>query len=156
MVARRPAENSHLSHPNTESTESKPIAINTQELQGQWNELRGKIRERWDQLTDEDLRVEGGNLDQLIGRIQKRTGEGREAIEAFLTDLTSQGFSAVARAAHAGDRLREGYDQVAERTREGYRRAKGMVRHNPGSSVATAFGLGLIVGVLFGMTLWSR
>jgi uncharacterized protein YjbJ (UPF0337 family) len=140
------------------------MAINSQELQGRWNELRGKIREKWGQLTDDDLRVEGGNLDQFIGRIQKRTGEGREAIEAFLTDLTSQGSSAVARAAesardyaaHAGERLSEGYDQVAERSREGYRRAEGMVRHHPGSSVATAFGLGFIIGVLFGMTLRSR
>lgn len=140
------------------------MGINAQELQGQWNELRGEVKKRWGQLTDDDLKVQGGNFDQLVGRIQKKTGEGREAIEEFLSGLTSSGASLVGRAAetardyaeHAGERLREGYDQVAERTREGYRRAEGGVRHNPGMSVASAFGLGLVVGVLVGLTVRSR
>ena len=53
------------------------MGINAQELQGQWNELRGKVKEKWGHLTDDDLEVQGGNFDQLIGRIQKKTGEGR-------------------------------------------------------------------------------
>src|SRR5437763_3436513 len=90
------------------------MAINAQELQGQWNKLRGQVKERWGQLTDDDLQIQGGNVDQLVGRIQQRTGESREAIERFLTDLTSRGASAVAQATEAvsnfaqqaGDRLR--------------------------------------------------
>jgi uncharacterized protein YjbJ (UPF0337 family) len=129
------------------------MAINTQELQGQWNELRGKVKEKWGQLTDDDLRVQGGSFEQLIGRIQKKTGEGREAIEEFLTELTSRGSSAVAQAAEtvghyaheAGDRLRERYDQ-----------AEGMVRHNPTRSVAAAFGIGLVAGLIVAMALRSR
>ena len=64
------------------------MAINTQELRGQWNKLQGRVKERWGQLTDDDLQIQGGNVDQLVGRIQQKTGEGREAIEKFLAELT--------------------------------------------------------------------
>ena len=71
------------------------MTINAQELQGQWNTLRGKVKEKWGQLSDDDLQIHGGNIDQLVGRIQQKTGEGRESVERFLNDLTSKGSSAV-------------------------------------------------------------
>ena len=58
--------------------------INTQEITGQWNQLRGKVKEKWGQLTDDDLRLVGGNIDQLIGRIQQKTGETKEKLRDFL------------------------------------------------------------------------
>ena len=75
------------------------MAINAQELQGQWNQLKGQVKQKWGQLTDDDLNVAGGNLDQVIGKIQQRTGEGREVIEKFFGTLTSSGASAVSQAA---------------------------------------------------------
>jgi len=140
------------------------MAINAQELQGQWNQLRGRVKERWGQLTDDDLQMQGGNVDQLIGRIQQRTGEGREAIEKFLTDLTSRGSSTVAQAAEsigqythqASDRLREHYSQLADQARERYDTAQDMVRHNPTQSVAAAFGIGVVAGLIVGLALRSR
>src|SRR5437763_16700759 len=102
------------------------MAINVQELQGQWNTLRGKVKEKWGQLTDDDLQIHGGNVDQLVGRIQQKTGEGREAIERFLGELTSRGSSTVAPAAEsvgnfahpAGDRLRDQYGYIADPARD--------------------------------------
>jgi len=151
------------------------MAINAQELQGQWNSLRGRVKEKWGQLTDDDLQMHGGNIDQLVGRIQQRTGEGRESIERFLTDLTSKGSSTIAQTAEAvgnyahqaTDRLRDQYgrlssqarDQygyVADRAREGYDQAQDMVRHNPAQSIAAAFGVGLAVGLVVGLALRSR
>ncbi len=140
------------------------MAINTQELQGQWNQLRGQVKQKWGQLTDDDLQITGGNVDQMVGRIQQRTGEGRETIEKYLTELTSRGASAIAQATEAvsgiaqqaGERLREGYGQVADRTSEGYDRAQDLVRHNPGQSVATAFGVGIVAGLIVGLALRSR
>jgi uncharacterized protein YjbJ (UPF0337 family) len=69
--------------------------VNAQALQGQWNQIRGELKKKWGQLTDDDLRFTNGNIDQLIGKIQQRTGEAREAIEQFLTEATSQGASAI-------------------------------------------------------------
>ncbi|HMB04535.1 MAG TPA: CsbD family protein [Isosphaeraceae bacterium] len=140
------------------------MAINAQELQGQWNKLRGQVKERWGQLTDDDLQIQGGNIDQLVGRIQQKTGEGREAIENFLSDLTSRGSSVVSQAAEAvgtyaqqaGDRLREHYGQFSDQARERYDMAQDMVRHNPAQSVAAAFGVGLVAGLIVGLALRSR
>jgi len=83
------------------------MAINAQELQGQWTKLRGQVKEKWGQLTDDDLQIHGGNVDQLVGKIQQRTGEGREAIEKFLGDLTSHGASAISQAAGAVSKMRK-------------------------------------------------
>jgi uncharacterized protein YjbJ (UPF0337 family) len=140
------------------------MAINAQELQGQWNKIRGQVKERWGQLTDDDLMIQGGNVDQLVGRIQQKTGEGREAIEKFLGELTSRGGSAVASATEAvrgytqqaAGRLRDQYGDIADRAGEYYGQAEDVVRHNPGQSVAAAFGVGLVVGVVIGLALRSR
>ncbi len=151
------------------------MAINAQELQGQWNTLRGQVKHKWGQLTDDDLQIQGGNIDQLVGRIQQRTGEGREAIERFLGELTARGSSGVSTAAEAvgnfahqaTDRLRDQYgnlvgqvrDQygnISSQARERYDHAQDLVRHNPGQSVAAAFGVGLVVGVVVGLALRSR
>ena len=140
------------------------MAINAQALQGQWNQVKGQVRERWGQLTDDDLQIHGGNIDQLVGRIQQRTGETREAVERFLTDLTSRGSSAVAQATeavsqyaqHAGDRLRDRYSDLSDQARERFDYAQDVVRHNPSQSVAAAFGIGLAAGLIVGLALRSR
>jgi len=149
--------------------------VNAQVLQGQWNQIRGQLKKKWGQLTDDDLRLSNGNVDQIIGRIQHKTGEAREAVEGFLDELTSQGASMVSQAAETAGQYarqaavgaREGYERVAEGAREGYNRISGefgrgyevsreMVRDNPARSVATAFGVGVLMGVVVGLALRSR
>jgi len=140
------------------------MAINAQELQGQWTKLRGQVKEKWGQLTDDDLQIHGGNVDQLVGRIQQKTGEGRDAIERFLTELTSKGSSTISQAAEAvgqyaqqaGGRLREHYGEFADAAREKYDSAQDIVRHNPSQSVAAAFGVGLVAGLIVGLALRSK
>lgn len=53
-------------------------------LKGKWNIAKGRLKQRYGQLTDEDLRFEEGKLDELIGRLQKHTGETKETIEKVL------------------------------------------------------------------------
>jgi uncharacterized protein YjbJ (UPF0337 family) len=145
--------------------------INAQEIQGKWNKIRGQVKEKWGQLTDDDLAMAGGNVDQLVGRIQQKTGEGREVIEKFLGELTSRGSAGVSQVAEtardiaqhagsyvqgAGERMRESYGQVAEEARERYEMAEDVVRRNPMESVAAAFGFGLVMGLAFGLALRSR
>jgi len=140
------------------------MAINAQELQGQWNKVRGQVKEKWGQLTDDDLQIQGGNVDQLVGKIQQRTGEGREAIEKFLGELTSHGASAISQAAGAvsnfastaGERFRDQYGNITDQARERFDSAQDLVRHNPTQSVAAAFGVGLVAGLIVGLALRSR
>jgi uncharacterized protein YjbJ (UPF0337 family) len=52
--------------------------------EGRWDQLKGMAKQRWGQLTDDDLDVAEGNFQELIGRIKERTGETQEEIEAKL------------------------------------------------------------------------
>jgi len=139
------------------------MAINVQGLQGSWNQLKGEVKKRWGQLSDDDLSWAGGNVDQLIGRIQQRTGESRESIEKFLDNLTSQGASTVSGAvekvgSYAGEaahRLREHYGQISDQAQEGYATAREMVVRNPMPWIAAAFGIGVLTGIFMGQSTSS-
>ena len=114
--------------------------VNTQVLQGQWNQVRGQLKKKWGQLTDDDLRFANGNIDQLIGRIQHKTGEAREAVEGFLDELTAHGASAIVTGRRDGrpvvrqaaEGAREGYDRVADqaarRLQPDFRRIRAGIR----------------------------
>ena len=48
-----------------------------QQIIGNWGQLKGKVKQRWGQLTDDELQEVEGNYDQLVGLIQQKTGEAR-------------------------------------------------------------------------------
>lgn len=65
--------------------------MNTLQFKGDWNIMKGKLIQKWANLTDDDLQYAEGKQDELIGRIQKRTGETREAVEKALEESDSTG-----------------------------------------------------------------
>ena len=129
------------------------MAINAQTIQGEWNYLCGLARQRWGQLTDDDLKVQEGNIEQLIGRIQQKTGEGREAIEGFFSEMTSRGSSAVSHATEAAGQYAH---QVGDRIRERFDDAETLVRHHPTETVVVAFGIGVVAGLIAGLAIRAR
>ena len=52
--------------------------MNKNTLEGQWKQVKGKVKEHWGKLTDDDLDVIEGKRDQLEGRIQERYGLGQQ------------------------------------------------------------------------------
>lgn len=56
-------------------------------LKGSWNELKGKLKQKYADLTDDDLLYEGGREDELYGRLQNRIGKSREAIREEVRSL---------------------------------------------------------------------
>ena len=60
--------------------------MTTLEVKGDWNITKGKLKQKWAKLTDSDLQYAEGKQDELIGRIQKRTGETREAVEKAIKE----------------------------------------------------------------------
>lgn len=62
--------------------------MNKLEIKGDWNIMKGKLKQKWANLTDNDLLCEDGKEDEIIGRIQKRTGATREAVEKVLKDAS--------------------------------------------------------------------
>ena len=59
------------------------------EIKGDWNITKGKLKQKWAHLTDDDLQFAEGKAEELIGRIQKRTGATREAIENAVKEFGS-------------------------------------------------------------------
>lgn len=55
--------------------------MNKNTLQGQWSQIKGKVKEKWGDLTDNDLTFIDGKRDQLVGRIQERYGLAQEEAE---------------------------------------------------------------------------
>jgi uncharacterized protein YjbJ (UPF0337 family) len=60
--------------------------MTTLEIKGDWNITRGKLMQKWASLTDDDLLYVEGQQEELLGRIQKRTGETREAVEKAIKE----------------------------------------------------------------------
>jgi uncharacterized protein YjbJ (UPF0337 family) len=145
--------------------------VNQQTLQGNWNEIKGKLRSKWGALTNDDVQNFNGNVDQLVGLIQRKTGEARNSIETYLEELTSNGNSvtssmgkSVSQAAEtvrgyatqAAERMPESMRQAQDQLRERYGQAEHMVREKPVESMAVCFGAGVFVGVLMGIMMRSR
>lgn len=134
------------------------MALNVQGLQGRWNQLKGELKKRWGELSEDDLRWSGGNIDQLIGRIQERTGETRDAIEKYLGQLSSETSSTVSSAVESvgsyaqevSHRLRDHYGEISDRAQEGFDTARDYVSRNPMGWIAIAFGVGVLTGVIVG------
>ncbi len=58
-------------------------------LKGQWLQLKGKVREKWGKLTNDDLETIQGRTEQLVGRVQERYGVARAEAERQVKDWLS-------------------------------------------------------------------
>ena len=61
--------------------------MNKQTMQGDWMQLKGKVRETWDKLTDDDVDVIAGQRDQLVGKIKERYGRSTELVDREVQDF---------------------------------------------------------------------
>lgn len=61
-----------------------------QQMEGGWKRMKGRLKEAWGSLTDDDLDRLEGKRDQLEGLIEQRTGESREAIRRRLDSISTE------------------------------------------------------------------
>ncbi len=135
--------------------------VTREELIGHWNEVKGRLREQWGELTEDDLQRARGSADQLVGVVQQRTGATKAEVEAFI-DRVFEGSTR--------EQLKERVDHYAEAAQrfagdaatyvnDGVRRAgqqSGYYAHQltetikarPKESLAIAFGVGIAAGAL--------
>ncbi|MGR7575255.1 CsbD family protein [Klebsiella aerogenes] len=60
--------------------------MNKDEISGNWKQLKGKAKEQWGKLTDDDMTVIEGKRDQLVGKIQERYGYAKDQAEKEVSD----------------------------------------------------------------------
>lgn len=60
---------------------------NLTELKGNWNEIKGKLKQKFAILTDSDLLLVEGKQDEMLGRLQKRLGKTKEEIQQLISKL---------------------------------------------------------------------
>lgn len=60
---------------------------NLTKLKGNWNETKGKLKQKFAELTDDDLLLIEGKEDEMLGRLQKRLGKTRDDIRKIITEL---------------------------------------------------------------------
>lgn len=56
-------------------------------LKGNWNEIKGKLKQKYAQLTDDDMTFAEGKEEELLGRLQKRLGKSKEDMRRELEEL---------------------------------------------------------------------
>ena len=61
--------------------------MNTTELKGNWNELKGKLKQQYADLTDDDLLYEEGKEDEIYGKLQQKLGKTKEEVQQIISDL---------------------------------------------------------------------
>ena len=57
------------------------------QLKGKWNELKGKVKQAYADLTDDDLTYQDGKDDELLGKLQQKTGKSRDELIKWLKEL---------------------------------------------------------------------
>ncbi len=65
--------------------------MDTLGTKGEWHIIKGKLKQKWAKLTDDDLQYAEGKSEELMGRIQARTGETLEEVKKALKEFSSSG-----------------------------------------------------------------
>jgi ElaB/YqjD/DUF883 family membrane-anchored ribosome-binding protein len=150
--------------------------MTTSQLENTWGALKGKLKQRYSQLTDDDLTFAEGKGEELLSRLQEKLAISREELDVTLDDLasTSQGKleEVKAKAAEISDQVRAkaghivedlkhraatvgeeaqaqgaaAYDEARQRARGLWEDGEEYVRKNPRESILVAVAAGFIAG----------
>ena len=61
--------------------------MTTESIKGNWNEIKGKIKQKYGELTDDDLVFEEGKEDEMYGRLQQKLGKSKDEVRKFIAEL---------------------------------------------------------------------
>lgn len=150
--------------------------MTTQEMiRGNWNTIVGAIKQKFGEISNDDLSKVQGNIDQLVGLLQRKAGQTRQQVEQFLDQCCSESTGFVSSAANVagqaatqaskmvadaaaevGQYATDGYKYVANQAGTGYDYARTVVERRPMESVVLVAGASMLAGLLVGLSLGSR
>jgi uncharacterized protein YjbJ (UPF0337 family) len=61
--------------------------MNSTVIKGNWNELKGRLKQKYGNLTDDDLMFTEGKEDEMLGRLQKKLGKSEDEVRRLIADL---------------------------------------------------------------------
>lgn len=61
--------------------------MNDYKIEGNWNEKKGKLKQEYGSLTDDDLAYRDGKEDELVGRLQKKLGKTKDEVQKIISDI---------------------------------------------------------------------
>jgi uncharacterized protein YjbJ (UPF0337 family) len=129
-------------------------------VEGNWKQMKGRAKERWGKLTDDDLTVIAGRRDQLEGMIQERYGYAKErarreiedwyrSMESNLGEQIESLRSGIQDLSSTVERIaKEQFPHARSRTTDVLSEAEDAVKRNPLPALAIVLGLGFLIGVL--------
>jgi uncharacterized protein YjbJ (UPF0337 family) len=128
-------------------------------IEGDWRPMKGKVKERWGKLTDDDLTAISGRRDQLEGKIQERYGyaktQARREIENWYRSTEHHLADEIETIRNDIQNLTSTVGRIANkqigraqvRASEVAHEAEGAITRNPLTAIAIAVGLGFLFGV---------
>lgn len=61
--------------------------MNESQFKGKWNQLKGEVKKKWGQLTDDDITEVEGDYDKFVGKVQERHGDSKEQVKEWIDKL---------------------------------------------------------------------
>ena len=120
--------------------------MDSNRIEGSWAELKGQAKQRWGNLTDNELTQIGGKKDELMGRLQTRYGytkdQAKQEMESWLESLGQTGDSVMAQVSAAKD----GAKQVADNFTTAMQKS---VENNPVATLAMVAAVAFVIGAIW-------
>jgi uncharacterized protein YjbJ (UPF0337 family) len=120
--------------------------MDSNRIEGSWEELKGKAKQQWGNLTDSELTQIGGRKDELMGRLQARYGyskdKAKEEMESWLESIGQSGESVIAQMNAAKD----GAKQVADNFTTAMQKS---VENNPIATLAMVAAVAFVIGAIW-------
>ena len=138
--------------------------ISQEKITKNWHSVVGKVKEKFGQISNDDLSSVQGNIDQLVGLIERKAGQSRDQAEEFLSSVYSSAEGTLHNLSEKGhqaynqatEMLDDGMKQVSQKAGQGYEYAKDTVARRPAESLAVIAGLGVLAGIAIGVSLCSK
>ncbi len=131
---------------------------------GNWNGIVGSLKEKFGEFTKDELTRVEGNFEQLVGLVQRKSGQSSEQISSFISECcetAGHSYGQVAnRASHyadaAGEVIRDNYDRLTSDAKKGLDYTAKSVSRRPFESIALAIGSGMLAGLVLGLSMSNR
>lgn len=118
------------------------------QLNGAWNEIKGKVKQQWANVTEDDWKRCEGNLEEFVGLVQQKTGEAHDEILRSLKQWLNTSNSYLTEVSESASQFAS---EAVDQAKAKYAVAEQLVRRKPAESVVVAFGTGVLLGVIVGL-----